>query len=67
MRLPGFTAEASINDKTKSYRAQGEPQQASANLIRPAFACFDICVQHCGGTYACAMGCSRLCRAIRVV
>lgn len=67
MRLPGFTAEASINAAEKSYRLKGEPSATNSNTARVtiASACFDICIGYCGRTYACANGCSRLCRNIR--
>ena len=67
MRLPGFTAEASVNMATKGYRLKGEPSATNSNLVRPArmnARCFDVCMGHCGGTYACAMGCTEACRGI---
>lgn len=66
MRLPGFTAEESVNKRTTRYQMRGEPSKTGANLIRPSDACFDVCIHYCGGTYACAMGCSKACRGIAV-
>lgn len=65
--IPGFTAEASINAAEESYRLTGEPSATNSNTARVtiASACLDICIGYCGGTYACAMGCLRLCRNIR--
>ena len=66
MRLPGFTAEASINAAEKNYRLKGEPSATNSNTARVTIAsCFDICIGYCGRSLVCANSCSRLCSNIR--
>lgn len=65
MRLPGFTAEESVTKTTTRYQMRGEPSKTGANLVRPASACFDICIGYCGRSLVCADSCSDLCRGHR--
>lgn len=66
MRLPGFTAEASVSTATTGYRLKGEPSAAGSNTARVTIAsCFDICIGYCGRSLVCAHSCLRLCNNIR--
>ena len=69
MRLPGFNAEAAIVKTAQSCRLKGEPSETSSQLVRLTMstACFETCMEHCGGTRGCAHECLRLCRSFHVV
>lgn len=69
MRLPGFNAEACIVETAQSYNMKGEPSETKAQHVRPSMstACFETCMEHCGGTAGCARECLHLCRRFYVV
>jgi hypothetical protein len=69
MRLPGFNAEAAIVETAQTYRLKGEPSETDSQRVRPAMstACFETCMEHCGGTRGCAHECLSICRRFHVV